>query len=173
MNKKIIAIIIAGIIIVIGVVGFILARSNNPTVSNTTGTTGTLPPIPTSTSAAETPSSTFIILGTSQGSVTTTNFYQNASYITPDGQTVEIAQSPSYSIVYNKGDSSFIISLLSTPLKAAQAAAEQAFLNDLGITQQSACKLNVNEGVPISVSDQYPGVNFSLSFCPGTTYQLL
>jgi hypothetical protein len=97
--------------------------------------------------------------------VTMNNFYKTAAFVTQDGQTVAIQQTSTYSIAYNISDSSFVISILATPVDAARAAAETAFLSSLGISEQDACKLNVYEGVPASVSDQYVGKVLPLSFC--------
>jgi len=130
-------------------------------------TTGTLPPVSTSTPTTIIPTSTTITLGTSQGSVAVNNFYQNAQTITQDQQAVIIRNSGDYVITYNVPDSSFSIAILSMPLEAARQAAESAFLSELGVSQQDACKLTVYEGVPIGVSDEYPGESFPLSFCGG------
>jgi hypothetical protein len=170
MNKKLIVIIaIVAVIAIAFVVFFFASKNNSATTTGNVGTTGTLPIITSSTPLAPTPTSTTLVLGTTQGSVTTTNFYKSAAYITQDQQTVVVSDQPSYTISYNVADSSFVISLLSTPLEDARQAAESAFLSALGISQQNACKLNVYEGVPISVSDQYPGESFPLSFCGGPT----
>lgn len=182
MNKKFVMIVF-GVIIVIAVVAFFLVRQNTsnvgggggttgtlpPVSTSTGGTTGTLPPVSTSTTTNTPPPGSTITLGTSHGNVTTNNFYKSADYITQDQQTVVIQQAPTYSIVYNVSDSSFIISILSAPLEAARQAAETAFLNSLGISQKDACALNVYEGVPASVSNKYIGEPFPLSFCGNST----
>jgi len=167
MNKKII--VIGAIIIVIVVAGivFFLVQKNTPTTGTGVTTTGTLPPVSTSTPTTIIPTSTTITLGTSQGSVAVNNFYQNAQTITQDQQAVIIRNSGDYVITYNVPDSSFSIAILSMPLEAARQAAESAFLSELGVSQQDACKLTVYEGVPIGVSDEYPGESFPLSFCGG------
>lgn len=171
MGKKIAIIIVILLVVVIaaGVVFLIMQKNSSGTGTAGTVATGTLPPVATSTPVvpAPAPTSTTITLGTSQGSVTMNNFYQNAQAITQDGQAVIIQNTGDYAITYNVPDSSFAIALLSTPLEAARQAAESAFLSELGISKQDACKLTVYEGVPIGVSDQYPGENFPLSFCGG------
>jgi hypothetical protein len=172
MSKKVIIVIsaIVIVILVVGVVLFIIQKNSSNTASGT-ATTGTLPPVSVSTStqtpSVAAPTSTTITLGTSQGSVTMNNFYQTAQTITQDQQAVIIENSGDYAITYNVPDSSFAIAILSTPLEAARQAAESAFLSELGISKQDACKLTVYEGVPIGVSDQYPGESFPLSFCGG------
>lgn len=171
MNKKVI--VIGGIVIVViaAFLAFFFIQKNSSSVNTTVSTSssasagGTLPSSATSTPVVST--STTITLGTSEGSVTVNNFYQNAQTITQDGQAVIIQNSGEYVITYNVPDSSFAIAILSTPLEAARQAAESAFLSALGISKEDACKLTVYEGVPISVSDEYPGESFPLSFCGG------
>lgn len=168
MNKKIIVIVaVLAVLIIGGVIAFFLSQQSGTPIVENNNSTSTLPDVSTSTYIAPQPTSTVLTLGTSQGSVTTTNFYQSADYVTADKQTVVLKDTTDFTISYNVTDSSFVISLLSIPLQAARQAAESAFLSSLGITQQSACKLSVYEGVPISVSDQYPGESFPLSFCGG------
>lgn len=167
-NKKMIIVIgaIVAVIVIALIIVFLIHESN----SGGTGTTppsGTLPPVATNTPATTIPTSTTLTFGTSNGNVTTSNFYQSADFITQDQQSVAIQDTPDYIIVYNVGDSSFTITLMSTPLEAARQAAEAAFLSSLGISQAAACKLTVYEGVPASVSDEYVGQDFSLSFCGG------
>jgi hypothetical protein len=174
--KKITIVIIAIIAVVLITFGIFFIIQKNASNNTPPSTTGTLPPISTSTpvgsessTPATIPTSTTITLGTSQGSVTVNNFYQSADFITQDQQTVAVKSTPDYVIAYNVGDSSFAITLLSAPLEATRQAAEAAFLSKLGVSRQDACKLTVYEGVPASVSDQYVGQNFPLSFCGGPT----
>jgi hypothetical protein len=169
--KKPLLIAIIILVVVLVVVALIFFRGNAPTGSTGTGaptsTGGGLPTVSPGATPATAPTGATFVIGTPQGSVTVNNFYKSAAYVTQDRQTVVLEQTSTYSIVYNTSDSGFIISLLSTPLPAARTAAETAFLQNLGISQQGACKLTVQEGVPINVSDQYPGENLGLSFCPG------
>ncbi len=182
MRKKII--IIAAIVIILAAawIGWVLWQ--NGANSGTPGGSGSLPSVGTSTAsggsgaassspsssvAMETPTSTALVIGTSQGSVSMNNFYKSADYITQDQQTVVIHGTDQYSIQYNAGDSSFSIGILSAPLEAARQAAEAELLSALGISKQDACKLTVYEGVPAYVSSQYVGRNFPLSFCGNAT----
>jgi hypothetical protein len=128
------------------------------------GQTGASTP---ATSSVAIPAGDTISIGTSHGVVTMNNFYSKAVYIDSNEQTVVIQQTPNYGIFYNISGSSFVITLLSAPLEAAQQAAESAFISNLGISQQDACKLTVYENVPASVSSQYVGQSSSLSFCGG------
>jgi hypothetical protein len=115
------------------------------------------------------PAGNTIAIGTSQGSVTTNNFYKSADYIAQDQQMVVIRQSSTYIIVYNVSNSSFTVTIQSVPLEAVRQTAEAAFLNSLGISQQDACKLNVYESVLANVSDKYVGKSLPLSFCGNPT----
>ncbi len=171
--KKSIIIVIA-IIVIAAVLGAVLLLiKNGMPGNNQAGQGGLLPPVATgtpgqslsSTLAAAPTGSTFQI-GTPQGSVTVNNIYTSNDYITLDGQTIVIAQSGDYSIVYNVGDSSFVIALTLVPgsLQAARDAAESVFLQKLGISENDACKLNVNEGVTEKGSPYY-GQSLGLSFC--------
>ncbi len=164
MKKTLVIIIIIAAVVLIALGVYLWLRTR--TTPAEVGTTGSLPVVSGTISTAF-PTSTTLTLGTSDGNVTIKNFYNNASYITQDQQAVVIQENVQYTIVYNVGDSSFVISLLSTPLEAARQAAESAFLSALGISEQDACKLEVYEGVPISISDEYPGESFPLSFCGG------
>ncbi len=120
------------------------------------------------TSTVNIPSGDTITLGTSGGSVTMNNFYKNAYYITQNQQNVVIQQTSTYDIVYNASDGSFTFGIFSLPLAVVRQAAEAAFLNSLGISEQDACKLGVYEVVSGSIFNQYPGKSFPLSFCsPG------
>jgi hypothetical protein len=165
MKRLLIIILVVIVAIIIGALIFFVVQRNNAGGGAGSTSTATLPPVVTSTPVGPAPTGTTLTLGTSEGNVTVNNFYNNPVFITQDQQTVVLAQSSTYSIVYNVSDSSFTISLLSAPFSAARQAAEAALLSSLGISQQDACKLKVSEGVPISVSDEYPGENFPLSFC--------
>jgi hypothetical protein len=178
MNKKIFISIIV-LIIAAAAIFFVLQGSSPASQS---GETGTLPSVATNTVVTTTtstvitpliapPSGTTLTIGTPDGSVTMNNFYKTA-VISSDQQTAIVQQSPSYIVDYNVADSSFTIGILSMPFDAARQAAESAFLESLGISEQDACKLKVYEGVPSSVpgSEQYTGKVFPLSFCASSTF---
>jgi hypothetical protein len=163
-------IIIVGVIIVVLIVIIVLfflrGSGSSGGAPNPVGT-GTLPTPPIGSSSSTNPTGSTFTIGTSEGTVTVNNFYKNAAFVSSDGQAVALTQNPQYTIVYNTSDSGFIISLLSEPLATARADAESGFLQELGISQGDACKLNVDEGVPIDVTSEYAGENLGLSFCPG------
>lgn len=169
MNKRIVVIVAIIVVILAAALVFFLLRKNSPTssvpVATSTGEAGGATFAITSSTPA--PTSTTITLGTREGSVVMNNFYQNAQTITTDGQAVIMTSTDDYAITYNVSDSSFAIVIESTPLESARQEAESAFLNILGVSRSDACKLTVYEGVPVGVSDEYPGENFPLSFCGG------
>lgn len=121
------------------------------------------------TPPASAPTGSTFVIGTSQGGVTVNNFYNHPAMITQDQQTVVIDQNTQYGIAYNVGDSSFTIAILSLPFSTSRHAAESAFLKALGVSEQSACKLKVYEGVPSYVSQHYSGKVFPLSFCASSS----
>ena len=183
MKKTFIIILIIVIIIAAAAIGmmFFARQQGSPSGGTVTGSIPLGAPTPNGayssstsgaplqTSSSQGNGSSTIAIGTDQGTVTVNNFYNTAAYTTQDGQTVVLQNQADYQIVYNVADSSFIISILAPPLEANRQAAEAAFLAQLGVSQADACKLKVSEGVPIGVSDQYPGVNFPLSFCGNST----
>ena len=171
MNKKVITIIIAIIVIaVMAYVFFLIQKTPSPGVTGETAGTPLPISVSTTTTANTLPTGPTVTLGTNQGNVIMNNFYKSADYITEDQQTVVIHQTPMYDINYNVSDSSFIISILSLPFDAVRQAAEAAFLSSLGISKSDACKLKIYEGVPAYVSDQYLGESFPLSFCATSTF---
>lgn len=149
-----------------GIAAYFLWNQNTTSPTTSTGGTGGLPPVTTST-VTNFPTSTTVTIGTSQGSVTMNNFYKNPALVVPGGGTILIVTTSSYSLVYTVSDSSFTIALTSEPLAAARTAAEAGLLQALGISRADACRLNVSVYVPVSIDAERAGINFGLSFCPG------
>jgi len=166
--KKIIIVIVAivAVIIIVGVVFLVIFSGNGGagTPPNSTST-GTLPSV-TSTPPAQYPTGTVFQIGTSQGSVTVNNFYNNPVQVSQDQTSIVIAQSSTYNITYYTPDSSFNIGILQGPVSVVRPQAEAAFLAALGISQADACKLNVVIAVPYDVDPNYADQNIGLSFCP-------
>ncbi|MBI2195937.1 MAG: hypothetical protein HYU48_02750 [Candidatus Levybacteria bacterium] len=76
---------------------------------------------------------------------------------------VEFAKTPDYEIGYLKQFNEFILNIW-TPTLAARNAAENEFVNRLGITKDQACRLSVS--VAQNYSSEFPGSeNRKLSFC--------
>jgi hypothetical protein len=181
MRNKFIILVIALIVVVVGV-GIYLAVRNalqNGGSGGTQGTGGNLSPVVTSTlpdqastSTTSYPTGSTFQIGTGQGVVMVKNFYNTDAYITADQQTVVLVQNDDYNIVYNRGDSGFIIVFrtVSGSLQKEQAAAEADFLAQLGVSNADACKLNVDEHVIDKTSADY-GDAMGLSFCTGSPAQ--
>ena len=177
MRNKFIILVIA-LVVVVAAVGIYLAV-RNALQNSGQGTGGNLPPVVTSTlpdqastSTTSHPTGSTFQIGTGQGVVTVKNFYDTDAYITADQQTVVLVQNDNYNIVYNRGDSGFIIVFLtvSGSLQDEQAAAEADFLAQLGVSNADACKLNVDEHVIDKTSVDY-GDAMGLSFCTGSPGQ--
>ena len=103
------------------------------------------------------------ILQTTQGSLQVNDYTQHPVETTNDAIVIE--ENNDYKIVSYKLDSSFLINLLSKPVKNARARAERAFVSNLNITQQQACTLNVSVKTPFSVDPAYAGLELGMSFC--------
>ncbi len=73
----------------------------------------------------------------------------------------------SYSTFYNEKDSSFNITLLTTPLGATRRDAERKLMGQLGITEADMCRLQYRVGVPAFVDRPLAGEQLGFSFCPG------
>lgn len=133
-------------------------------VAGLTSSTSTPPPAP----PTNIPTGGTLTIGTPRGSVTMDNFYKSAEYVDQYGQGVIVQQTSTYVIVYNIWNSSFTITIFSTPIAAARAQAEAAFLQILGISQTDACKLTVEVGVLDNIDPSQAGQNLGLSFCPAS-----
>jgi hypothetical protein len=110
-------------------------------------------------------------IGTTKGTVTMDNFYNNAVYLDQAEQTVVIQQSSTYSIIYNIPDSNFAITIVGTPFASVRPTAEGAFLTTLGISQSDACKLSVTINAPYNVDSNPADQGVGLSFCGGGAFQ--
>jgi hypothetical protein len=174
MKKGIIILIVLVIIVIVaGIVYFVLRGAAPSTIP--TNTPGNLPPAATSTSStvqngtSSFPTGSTFQIGTNQGTVTVNNFYKTMDYITADNENVVLAETSDYSDDYVRAGSSFIIDLtvVTSSLQDVRAAAEAAFMSQLGVSESDACKLNVDEGVTDKNSSYY-GDSFGLSFCSST-----
>lgn len=108
-----------------------------------------------------------ISIATPQGTVQTNNFTAGAQAVYPTNVVFQNT-SNDYSISAATASNSFNIALLALPLQKSRTEAEAAFISQLGISQSDACKLTVDLGVPYSVDQNASGVNYGLSFCPGS-----
>jgi hypothetical protein len=104
------------------------------------------------------------------GEVIKVNDYeQNPALVLPEGQGLFLAQTDQYIISLTQPDEQFTISILAEPIGVVRTAAELKFIELLGIDKQSACKLKVFVGGPVSVDERFGNnQNIGLSFCPGS-----
>ena len=59
----------------------------------------------------------------------------------------------------------FFISVVSWPFDEHRLVAEADFLDKLGITDDEACRLNVDETTPAFANPDKAGKTYALSFC--------
>jgi hypothetical protein len=75
-----------------------------------------------------------------------------------------IAESEDYSIVFFVENTLFRVTLYDEPFDQVQQLAEERFLSELKITQQQACRLNV-EIVKQPADFSQPSIEHTFSFC--------
>lgn len=102
--------------------------------------------------------------------VTTNNFYKASTVFNTEGD-LEVGNADSYRIVYLPGSKQFLITIIGHGFDQNRQAAEQAFLNALGISQTAACQLNVTVQTTSSANPDQAGQSYGLSFCPQKTTQ--
>lgn len=112
---------------------------------------------------------TFIIQ-TEHGDVTVRNFFRGREAdVTSDGIELvcrDLSSNCDYHIYFNWNWKSFAIMLLKAPVQKTRVQAEQAFLEQLNISQEDACKLNVHLNVARGVDPRTDGgEDYGLSFC--------
>ena len=105
-------------------------------------------------------------INTGKETISVNNIYKKSDKILSNNG-VAFEDNEDYYIAYYPDDNSFTIVIHNRDVNLGREKAEIGFLNDLGITQEQACKLTVILGVPYSVSENLSGQNFGLSFCPG------
>lgn len=110
------------------------------------------------------PTSTTVVLGTSNGSITMNNFYTAA--LGADGEFVRLLQNGNYKIDYDTNKSSFDLDINSTTFDASRVLAETNFLTVLNISQSDACKLTVAVSEVVASSS----LRLPLSFCASSTF---
>jgi hypothetical protein len=164
MKRKIIILVLAFAVVVLAG-WFFLSRFNFSGNANvpaaTVQTSGTTPITPGVTNFPGAPQGDSFVLGTPNGSVTLKNFYKLPVVI--DGEFLILENSNDYQITFDTVNSQFFIYASSSPLGAARAKGESAFLAMLGLSESDACKLNVAEGYPAGMP--LAGLRATLSFC--------
>jgi hypothetical protein len=107
------------------------------------------------------PTSTTIVLGTSNGLVTINNFYLTA--LGAQDEFIVLAKNDNYEITYDTTTNSFYIYIRQAPFVSNRTQAEQNLLKILNINPSDACKLGLKEGFAQGSSMTNSGVG--LSFC--------
>ncbi len=87
---------------------------------------------------------------------------------TTDHGDYEVAATDDYNIYYNSTGNYFVVSLLSTPLGWTRKLAQDKLLEVLELPKDNLCKLNITVTVPYWVDENSVGIEYGLSFCPGS-----
>jgi len=112
------------------------------------------------------PTADTIVIGTAAGSVTVHNFYKDV-VDTEEGMLI-LRSTDDYDIGYDRGISTFAISLKRAPIEQVRRQAEQAFIGVLNVSERDACKLAVSVTVPRSTAGVATEGTAGLSFCRAT-----
>ena len=96
--------------------------------------------------------------------VKTANFLKNRSENNTSSYTT-LAKTKDYHLFFILKEELFIVSITSYPFDSFRSIAEQEFLKKLGISQEEACKLNVDITTPMSANPDKAGKNYELSWC--------
>lgn len=96
--------------------------------------------------------------------VSINNFYQEDIQKNPQNDAL-ISQNNDYQIVYLPQFQQFLITILNPDFEKTKVTAEAAFLKQLGITEDEACKLSVSISTPLFINENLSGQIFPLSFC--------
>ena len=96
--------------------------------------------------------------------VKTANFLKNRSENNTSSYTT-LAKTKDYHLFFILKEELFIVSITSYPFDSFRSIAEQEFLKKLEISQEEACKLNVNITTPMSANPDKAGKNYELSWC--------
>lgn len=169
--KKILIILIVLAVIAIGFFVWFSLKGSPPAQngSNNVVTAGNLPAVSAPVAASSTvPAGDTIAIGTAQGTVTVNNFYKNIVGWQEEYAIFE--RSSAYDLLYDTGDSSFVVSIKSGVLAQVEPQAEQAFLSALDISESDACKLAVVIGIDPSVDPSLANQALPLSFCATSTF---
>ncbi len=95
---------------------------------------------------------------------TTTELGSGIYSLTPIEKTTPL----SFDIVFNEENGSFAIGLTEEPIAQARREAEMYLQQQLNISSEQMCQLNIFVGVPYKVNTFYSGRNLGLSFCPNS-----
>ncbi len=78
---------------------------------------------------------------------------------------ITLSRTKDYHVFYIPKEKVFFISVVSWPFDEHRLVAEADFLDKLGITNDEACKLNVDETTPAFANPDKAGKTYALSFC--------
>lgn len=93
------------------------------------------------------------------------NFYNNKKTdINARGDALIKDTGDAHIIFFNETES-FLISILESPFEVKRREAEQEFLETMSLTEEEACKLNVEITTPLFANPDEAGKIFRLSFC--------
>jgi hypothetical protein len=106
-----------------------------------------------------------LAVNTQSGTVKVSNITKNPVE-TFSNSDIEYKKTNDYYLDYYAKDKLFVITIVNPDIQTARNKAEQDFLSTLRISQDEACQLNVQLGIPYSVNPDKAGLNFGLSFCP-------
>jgi len=92
------------------------------------------------------------------------DFRENAARITANNDVV-LVENEEYQIIFYHDIQEFKLYLTGENFEQTQMRAEEAFLNALGIDEESACQLFVEVFVPSTVQNKHAGQILPLNFC--------
>lgn len=86
-------------------------------------------------------------------------------YTVNDTKKIYVVDDAPYSITANKDSSYYKILITKAPFQKYRLEAEQKFLEQMNLTTQQACKLDVEITTPRFANPQEAGQIYKLSFC--------
>lgn len=92
------------------------------------------------------------------------NFFEKVG-IPESASYIIIEKNSDYKIAYLNNFNSFLISITNSPFESQRILAEEKFLDELGISETDACKLEVQVTTPRFANPDHAGIIYGLSFC--------
>lgn len=155
--RKILFATIAGVVILIIITLFAIFSSFRTPPETTTPQ---ITPFPTATKAPVPQGDKIEI-----SNIDVTNFYPDAERIDNSRNVYIVDDRERYQIMYKEQFNQFFIGILSSPFEELRLEAEQALIQELDITEEDACFLNVVITTPAFANEDYAGKSYDLSFC--------
>jgi len=111
----------------------------------------------------------WLLLGAQDGQLPTSavlpaNFAEEYPVLN-QSQDRSIASNSRFEIQYLPEFDSFLISVLAAPFESTRITAEKVFLQQLALSQEQACKLQVVVATPYFANPAEAGTDYPLSFC--------